>query len=154
MVTEYHPECDESELLSYDTIKVYQMMIGCSQWAVTLGRYDIQYATNILACYAVAPRKGHFKAVTKIFGYLKHHKKHRLLLSPKIPNYTDLEFQDYDWTHYYKDAVQELPSDMLTPHLRTESSNFPKFGFNSIKQLYNFLINKLKVNIFFEFDHS
>ena len=115
MVTKYHPEFDESELLPYDTIKIYQMMIGCAQWAVTLGRYDIQYATNTLARYAVAPRKGHFKAVTTIFGYLKHHKKHRILLSPEPPNYHDLEFQDYDWTHHYRDAVEELPSDMPTP---------------------------------------
>jgi hypothetical protein len=43
MEPEDHPELDDSELLSVEDIPKYQMLIGCAQWAVTLGRCDIQY---------------------------------------------------------------------------------------------------------------
>ena len=41
MVTDYHPELNESDLLDTDYIKIYQMLISCAQWAVTIGRLDI-----------------------------------------------------------------------------------------------------------------
>ena len=78
MITNYHPEIDESDLLNPQNIKIYQMLIGCAQWAVTLGRFDIQYATNTMARYSSCPRAGHLSCVIKIFGYLKHHPKHKI----------------------------------------------------------------------------
>jgi hypothetical protein len=36
----YHPEIDQREELDIDGIKKYQTMIGCLQWAVSLGRFD------------------------------------------------------------------------------------------------------------------
>jgi hypothetical protein len=32
-----HPEIDTSEELNEDSIKMYQSMIGCVQWAISLG---------------------------------------------------------------------------------------------------------------------
>jgi hypothetical protein len=40
-----HPEIDNTEELDENGIKKYQTMIGCLQWAVSLGRFDIQTAT-------------------------------------------------------------------------------------------------------------
>ena len=37
MVTQDNPEIDESDFLTPEQVKVYQMLIGCAQWAVTLG---------------------------------------------------------------------------------------------------------------------
>ena len=111
MVTTYHPEIDESDLLDPNFIKIYQMLIGCAQWAVTIGRYDIQYATNTLARYASCPREGHLKAIIRVFGYLKHHKKYRIKIDPDPPNYNGLTFTDHDWTEIYDAAVEELPLD-------------------------------------------
>jgi hypothetical protein len=50
-----HPEIDASEELDVDGIKRYQIMIGCLQWAVSLGRFDIQTATMTMSCFRVAP---------------------------------------------------------------------------------------------------
>ena len=36
-----HPEVDLSEELDQEGIMRYQSMIGCLQWAVSLGRFDI-----------------------------------------------------------------------------------------------------------------
>ena len=35
------------------------MLIVCLQWAVTLGRYDVQYATNTLSRLGKKPQDGH-----------------------------------------------------------------------------------------------
>jgi hypothetical protein len=40
-----HPEIDVAEELDDSGIKKYQTMIGFLQWAVSLGRFDIQTAT-------------------------------------------------------------------------------------------------------------
>ena len=115
MASDYHPELEESEVLNSEKIKVYQMMIGCPQWAVTLGRYDIQYATNTLARYGSCPKEGHLKGIIRVFGYLKHHRKHRIMLNAEKPNYNRLVFQEYDWTHHYRYAKEELPPNMPKP---------------------------------------
>ena len=49
MEVDDHPELDESEELFGNDITIYQMLLGCAQWAVMLGRFDVQYATNTLA---------------------------------------------------------------------------------------------------------
>jgi hypothetical protein len=43
------PEIDETVELDEDGIKKYQTMIGCLQWAVSLGRVDIQTATMTMS---------------------------------------------------------------------------------------------------------
>jgi len=68
----------ETDLLFGNDISLYQMLIGCAQWAVTLGRFHVQYATNTLAQYASVPRKGHFDRCLRLFGYLQHNPKGRI----------------------------------------------------------------------------
>ena len=51
----YHPKLDESTLLHRDEISIFRMCIGCAQWAITLGRMDIVYATTMLLGYNMAP---------------------------------------------------------------------------------------------------
>ena len=41
-----HPELDDTPLMSADEITKYQMLVGMAQWAVNLGRFDVQYAVN------------------------------------------------------------------------------------------------------------
>jgi hypothetical protein len=52
-----HPEIDTSEELDEEGIKKYQTMIGCLQWAVSLGRFDIQTATMTMSGFRAAPPK-------------------------------------------------------------------------------------------------
>jgi hypothetical protein len=46
-------------------------MIGCLQWAVLLGRLDIQTAMMTMSRYRAAPRIGHLNRLKRIYGYLK-----------------------------------------------------------------------------------
>ena len=90
-------------------------MIGSANWAVTLGRFDIAYATNTMARFSMQPREGHYNAMIRIFAYLKRWSKGKLVIDPSYPNHDHYETQEYDWTELYPDAEEELPYDMPAP---------------------------------------
>jgi hypothetical protein len=66
-----HPEVDCLDELENEGIKRYQTMIGCLQWAVSLGRFDLQTATMTVSRFRSAPRKVHLDRLKRIYGYLK-----------------------------------------------------------------------------------
>jgi hypothetical protein len=106
-----HSEMDETDLLPPEQIPIYQMLIGCAQWAVTIGRFDIQYATITLARFAQLPREGHLKRCLRLFGYLKHNAKHRIKQDLEEPIYEGLNFIEHEWKEYYPEAMEEIPKD-------------------------------------------
>ena len=55
---DYHPEVDDSPLLSPEEGSQYRMLVGSALWATTLGRHDILYATPTYARYNAKPREG------------------------------------------------------------------------------------------------
>jgi hypothetical protein len=110
-----HPEADESDLLYGDDIALYRMLIGCGQWAVVLGRFDVQYAVNTMARYMVAPRTGHLKRMLRIFGYLKHYGKAYIGFDISTPNYENVDTSNYNWSEQYPDATEEIPDDAPAP---------------------------------------
>jgi hypothetical protein len=65
-----HPELDMSELLDNEGIERYQSLIGSLQWAVSLGRMDIQTAVMTMSSLRAAPRKGHLDRVKPIIRYI------------------------------------------------------------------------------------
>ena len=118
METGDHPEIDETDLLAPQEISQYQMLVGCAQWTVTLGRYDVQYATNTLARYGTTPREGHLKRMLRLFGYLKHHQKYRIAFDNGDPSYDSPEFFEHDFTGLYPDANEDIPENMPEPRTR------------------------------------
>ena len=56
-----HPELDKSELLDTQGIKIYQSLIGMLQWAVTIGRFNIQCAVITMSRFRAVPKKGHLE---------------------------------------------------------------------------------------------
>ena len=119
MVLNYHPELDDSPLASNEMASKYRSMIGSLNWAITLGRFDIQYATGTMARYSMAPRDGHFKAVYRILGYLKHVAglNPRLLVSPKPADHSRYPCDDHAdaWETFYPGIKEDIPSNMPTP---------------------------------------
>jgi hypothetical protein len=65
-----HPEIDTTDELDQAGINVYQSMIGSLQWAISLGRFDIQTATMTMSWFRTTPRKGHLERLELIYGYL------------------------------------------------------------------------------------
>jgi hypothetical protein len=66
-----HPELDTSDELNDEGVKKYQTMIGSLQWAVSLGRFDIQTATMTMSQFRAAPRQGHLDRLKRMYGYLR-----------------------------------------------------------------------------------
>ena len=76
MATGDHPETDDSGLLNSDEHSKYRMLIGCGQWAITLGRFDVMFAVQTMARFTASPREGHFSRMLRVFGYLKRNPKY------------------------------------------------------------------------------
>jgi hypothetical protein len=115
MDKEYHPESDESDFLGEKDASLYRGLIGSANWMITLGRFDIAYATNAMARFGMKPREGHLKAMLRLFGYIKWHPKGQIIVDTNYMDWSPYQVEDHDWTEFYPDAEEELPPDMLTP---------------------------------------
>jgi len=51
-----HPELDTSEFLPCDEVQIYQSLIGAMQWAISIGRFDIQTHIMTLSSFRAQPR--------------------------------------------------------------------------------------------------
>ena len=89
-----HLDMDDTDMLPSDDISVYQMFFGCLQWAVTLGRYDVQYATNTLAIFGQNSRDGHIKRYLRVFGFLKHHIRYKLFFETTPISHEGNDFKE------------------------------------------------------------
>ena len=116
MDKDYYPELDDSPLLNAEMHTRYQSMVGSLNWAVTIGRFDIQYSVTTMARYSHAPREGHLKAVVRIFGYLKKFRKAQLMIDPTLPDHSQFPYDDLStWRDLYPDAEVETPKDAPKP---------------------------------------
>ena len=61
-----HPELDESEFLDENNIRVYQSLIGCTQWVIQLGRFDIAVHVGTLSSFRAQTRRGHLLTVSSV----------------------------------------------------------------------------------------
>ena len=113
----YHAELDESELCTPVVASKYRSLIGSANWVVTLGRFDIAFATATLARYCMAPRMGHYEAAQRLFGYLKNFNKGQLFIDPRdnlLRNLGEKRMVE-NWDEFYPDAEEDLPPNMPKP---------------------------------------
>jgi hypothetical protein len=72
--------------LTASGVQWYQEIIGCLRWAVELGRIiDILLETALMSQHLALPREGHLEQVLHIVGYIKSHKKFRILFDASQP---------------------------------------------------------------------
>jgi hypothetical protein len=81
-----HPEVYCSDELDNDGIKRYQTIIGCCQWAVSHGRFDIQTATMTMSNFGSAPRQGQFDRLKRIYEYLKKFSSAAIQVQTLVPD--------------------------------------------------------------------
>jgi hypothetical protein len=115
MASDDHPETDDSGLLNYDDHSRYRMLIGCGQWAITLGRFDVMYAVQTMARFSAAPKQEHLRRMLRVFGYLKNHSKLGILIDIHERLIPKSERTIVNWQEQYPGAREELPPDMPTP---------------------------------------
>ena len=110
--TTYRPELDLTNELDKIDSTYYQSLIDILRWVVELGRLDICLETSMMSSHLALSREGHLEQVLHIFGYLKIHKKMRLLFDPSYPRINENWFKRYDWQDFYRDAKENIPSNM------------------------------------------
>ncbi|MEM7375761.1 MAG: reverse transcriptase domain-containing protein, partial [Bacteroidota bacterium] len=120
----YHPEIDETPYLDDSEANYYQSLIGILMWVVELGRIDVAYAVGTLSRFSAMPRQGHLQGVLRIFSYLRDHRRSRLVLDPKVQDWSDFEITAYDWEAQYPDAKETLPPNMPEPRGKPIQTTF------------------------------
>jgi hypothetical protein len=109
-----HPELDESPVLDDQRATLYRAIIGSLNWMVTLGRFDVMYATNTLARFSMNPRHGHLIRACWILGYLQKYPDGRLLINPNHFDHDVLgpPSKHFDtWKEFYPDVEFPDPHD-------------------------------------------
>ena len=71
-------EIDDSSLLCPVSHSHYRSLVGCTNWLIILGRFDIVYTTNMFSRFSSKPKVGHLKGMNRVFGYLKRYNKQLL----------------------------------------------------------------------------
>jgi hypothetical protein len=113
MSDQYHPESNDMPLLANRGAVIYRGLIGSANWGVTLGRFDIQYATQMISRFSMAPREGHLDAMKKVFGYLKKFPEGKIVIDPGYHDHLEFEIKEYEsWKDFYPDAKEQMPTDM------------------------------------------
>ena len=114
----YRPELDTTPELKAEGLQKYQEMIRMLRWAVELGHVDVLLETTMMSTHLALPRVGHLEQVYHIFGYLKGASKQCIFLDPQHPDFDERSFTKYDWTDFYRNADERVPSDMPPPRGR------------------------------------
>ena len=116
LLTGYKPELDVTEELDDDMVSRFRQLIGILRWAVELGRLDIYHEVSVLSQFQALPREGHLEAAYAMFDYLKSKDKVKLVFDPNMPEIDESCFKhNMDWTPFYGDLAEELPSKMPDP---------------------------------------
>ncbi len=113
-----HPEIDESRDCTDDERSRYQSLIGCLQWCITLGRFDICVCVMTMSRFRAAPKIGHLERLKRVYGYLKRTKKYSLRFRVEEPNMSEVDaiWKDFEWMHsVYGRPIEEVPLDAPEP---------------------------------------
>ena len=98
--TNDHPELDTSEFCDEEDIEIYQSLIGCMQWAVSIGRFDIQTAVMTMSSFREKPRIGHLYRLQRITAYLSQFRDFKIRFQTDPPDYSQVpDIQELDWTY-------------------------------------------------------
>lgn len=111
----YRPELDETPELDADDMRYYQELMGVLRWIVECGRIDILHDVSLLSKHNCMPRQGHLEQAFRVFAYLKHNSKKKIVFDPHRLEFADKQFTKVDWSDVYPDAKDELPPGMPEP---------------------------------------
>jgi len=67
-----HPELDDIPLANAEEHTKFRSLVGCANWLVTLGRFNIAYAVNAFSRFSHCPNIGHIEGMIRVFRYLKN----------------------------------------------------------------------------------
>jgi hypothetical protein len=138
METADHPELDESEIMSEEGHRKYQIMLmGILVWVVTtIRQINVAHSTLSLSRFTTCPRQGHQDRALRVFGYLKKRPNRRVVVDSRDPIYRggkdamNLDFTQ-DLQNNYQDAFKEI------------DVNLPKA-----------IVDEMEITVFVDSDHA
>lgn len=111
-----HPKLDTSQFLEEDGVVIYQSLIGAMQWAISIGRFDIQRVVMTMSGFRAQPRIGHLERVNRIYSYLIKYRHFRMTSNVKEPDFSTVPVDNFDWSNTpYGNGEEDLPDDSLEP---------------------------------------
>ena len=75
----------------------------------------------MMSSYLVSPREGHLEQLFHIFAYLKKHNRSRLVFDDTHPDLSTRSFSVGDWSEFYPDAAEAIPTNVPEPRGREVS---------------------------------
>ena len=131
MNADCHPELDTAPFLNDLDATKFRGMTGSCDWLITLGRFDINCAVNVLSRYSMQPREGHLKCIRQVVGCLAKHPRGKIVMDPthmkRIASDNKSDDEHFEpWRHACPDAREEVPQDLL-PKPRGRSVNVSCF---------------------------
>lgn len=69
----------------------------------------------LLFQYLVHPRQGHLEAIYHVYSYLKRHERSTMIFDDAMLTFNDNDFSTYDWTDFYGDVSEAIPSNAPKP---------------------------------------
>jgi hypothetical protein len=87
------------------------------QWAISIGRWDIQSAVMTLSSFRAKPRQGHLDQIQRIYGFLCQFRHFKLQFRVDESDYSDIPaMPDYDWEHsVYSNPTEDTPAGAPPP---------------------------------------
>jgi hypothetical protein len=119
-----HPELDTSEELDTEGINKYQTMIGSLQWAISLGRFDIQTATMTMSRLMEAPRQGYLDRSKQMYGYHRRYASAAIHVRVKEPDFSELPDHELDWCEKYMGRLKNCYQWMHQTLLEKQQQQF------------------------------
>eukprot|EP00986_Skeletonema_menzelii_P017064 scaffold17358_cov101-Skeletonema_menzelii.AAC.2 len=108
-----HPEEDMSEVLDAKYTRIYQSLIGSSQWVIALGRFDIACHVMSLSSFRACPRQGHLDRIKRVYSYLCKMRHGVIRYRTGKPDISSFDFLRKDWSHSpYADTKEEYPKNL------------------------------------------
>ena len=112
-----HPELDTSAFLDEEDSVRYQSLVGSMQWAISIGRWDIQTAVMTMSSFRAQPRKGHMERVKRIYGHLSRFRHFKIRFRTDEPDLSAFDNKSkIDWSNtVYGATKEEIPEDAPEP---------------------------------------
>ena len=95
----------------------YLQLVGILRWAIEIRRIDIFHETSLMFQYQANPWIGRLEVLYHIFAYLKSHMKMGRIGYDPMGTNVDLSVfnNNADWTEFYGEVEEELPSEIPEP---------------------------------------
>ena len=91
-----HPELDTSKCLDQDGIQKCQFVIGAIQWAVSLGRLDVNTAVMTLASFRYEPIERHVYTARRLVSYTVKFKHAAIRIRTEDPDLSTMHIAPHE----------------------------------------------------------